>query len=65
VAGDAALYCDPFSVEDIASKMTELVNNESLRNELSAKGLERSKLFSWDIAAEKVWNVIKDQVDSD
>ncbi|XOV66671.1 MAG: glycosyltransferase family 4 protein [Fluviicola sp.] len=64
VAGDAALYCDPFSVDDIAAKMSELATNTSLRKELRDKGLERSKLFSWDIAAEKVWNVIKDQVDS-
>ncbi|MCR9170859.1 MAG: glycosyltransferase family 4 protein [bacterium] len=64
VAGDAALYCDPFSVEDIALKMTELANNDALRNDLSSKGLERSKLFSWDSAAEKVWNVLKDQLDS-
>ncbi len=64
VAGDAALYCDPFNVEDISTKMSELANNEKLRKELSTKGLERSTLFSWDKAAEKVWNVIKDQVDS-
>lgn len=64
VGGDAALYCDPYSVEDIAEKMTELSNNEALRNELGVKGLERSKLFSWDTAAEKVWKVIKDQADS-
>jgi len=64
VASDAALYCDPFSIEDIALKMAELANNESLRKNLGAKGLERSKLFSWDIAAEKVWDVIKDQADS-
>lgn len=64
VAGDAALYCDPYSVEDIATKMSQLAEDESLQNELRSKGLERSKLFSWDKAAEKVWDVVKDQVDS-
>lgn len=64
VAGDAALYCDPFNVEDITIKMTELAQNKTLRNSLSEKGLERSKTFSWDTAAEKVWKVIANAVNS-
>ena len=64
VAGDAAVFCDPFSVDDIAAKITELAQNETLRNDLSKKGLERSKIFSWDIAAEKVWNVIVNALNS-
>ena len=58
VAGDAALYCDPFNTSDIANKMEELVSSENLRKELSSKGLERSKLFSWDTAAAIVWEEI-------
>jgi len=64
VAGDAAMYCDPMNVSDIAEKMEKLANDKTLQNELSAKGLERSKLFSWDIAAEKVWKVLSNQLDS-
>ena len=62
VAGDAALYCDPFNVSDIAKKLSLISNNDSLRAELSAKGLERSRLFSWDNSAEKVWEVIDNVV---
>lgn len=58
VAGDAALYCDPFDVSDISTQLTTLITNENLRRELSEKGLERSKQFSWDSSAEKVWDVI-------
>lgn len=58
VAGDAAIYCDPFNVDDICDKMEQLVTDDKLYLELSKKGLERSKLFSWDLAATKVWNVI-------
>jgi glycosyltransferase involved in cell wall biosynthesis len=64
VAGDAAIYCDPFDVDDIALKMAELINNPELLSQLRAKGLERANLFSWDDAAEKVWQVLKDQLDS-
>lgn len=60
VAGEAAIYCDPFDVSDILEKMTLIVENETLRNELSAKGLERGKQFSWDKAAEQVWKVLED-----
>lgn len=58
VAGDAALYCDPMSVESIAEKIIELTSDQKLQSELIQKGLERAKLFTWDNAAQKVWEVI-------
>ncbi len=58
VSGDAALYCDPFDVQDIFEKMNEMTVNSELRKSLSERGLERSKLFSWDKAADIVWNEI-------
>lgn len=58
VAGDAALYCDPFSVEDIAAKLAYLAQDEETRADLSAKGKQRAILFSWDIAADQVWDVL-------
>ncbi len=58
VAGEAAIYCDPFSVEDIVKNMKTLSMDENLQLELSKKGLERSLLFSWDKAAEEVWEVL-------
>ena len=65
VAGDAALYCDPFNVDDITEKLTKLALDENLRTDLSQKGLERSKLFSWDISAEKVWEVLESELQKD
>jgi glycosyltransferase involved in cell wall biosynthesis len=59
VAGDAALYCDPMNVDDICEKLTQLALDENLQKEFSVKGLERSKEFSWDISAQKVWEVIE------
>lgn len=58
VAGDAAVYCDPYNTEDIAEKLMLLASDAGLRKDLSAKGLERSKLFSWDEAANQVWKII-------
>lgn len=64
VGGDAAIYCDPFDVADIANKMALLANDDTLRASLREKGLERSKSFSWDDAAKKVWEVLMHQLDS-
>ena len=58
VAGDAALTCDPFSVESIASAMEVFSSSTELQASLSEKGLERSKLFNWDQSAEIVWDVL-------
>ena len=59
VAGDAALYCDPYNVEDIANQMQNLWKSSTLQIELAQKGFDRSKLFSWDHAADQVWKEIE------
>ncbi len=56
VGGSAALYCDPFSTDDIATQLYNLVSNEALRSSLRKKGLERAKLFSWDHTADALWS---------
>ena len=58
VANDAALYCDPFDVKDIAAKLTLLESDDAQQQMLSQKGLERAKLFSWDESAKAIWEVI-------
>lgn len=62
VAGAAALYCDPFSIDDIALKMAELSSNIELQQKLSIQGLERSQLFNWDKTAQEVWRIIESTV---
>ncbi len=58
VAGDAAIYCDPYEVDQIKAKMLELTSSEELRNKLSTNGIKRSELFSWDKSASQVWQVL-------
>jgi len=57
VVGDAGITIDPYNIEELANKMYEVLINEDLRKELSTKGLERAKLFSWKKAAEETWQV--------
>ena len=62
VAGNSAVYCNPFDINSIANGMIELYGNKNLRQELSQNGLKRSQEFSWNKSAEKVWGVIKKEL---
>ncbi len=46
--GGSALYVDLDDVEGLADSMVELYSNKELREELSARAMERAKLFEWD-----------------
>ena len=59
VGGDAALYTNPFDVEDIAAQLERLAADENLRSEMIARGLLRKDQFSWDITAEKLWESLE------
>lgn len=59
VCGDAALYCDPYSPEDIANKIQLLMNDANLRESLRQKGLERAKQFTWEKCARETFAVIE------
>jgi glycosyltransferase involved in cell wall biosynthesis len=58
VAAEAALLCDPYSVESIAEAMETMATDAELRNQLVEKGMERSHIFTWDAAAQRLWNSI-------
>lgn len=58
VSGDAALYANPYSIEDITAKIDLLVSNESLRQELKIKGLKQIKEYSWEKSAKQVLELV-------
>ena len=49
--GDAARLFDPHAVADIRDAMVELLEDGSLRSDLSAQGLARAHEFSWQATA--------------
>ncbi|MDD4373225.1 MAG: glycosyltransferase family 1 protein [Bacteroidales bacterium] len=55
VAGDAALLVDPFDENAIANAMQQMVEKPDFRDVLISRGFERAKLFSWDQAAQNLW----------
>jgi glycosyltransferase involved in cell wall biosynthesis len=55
---DKALF-DPGSVESIAQKMQEVLENESFLKELQKHSLEQSKKFTWDESAKRALRAIE------
>jgi glycosyltransferase involved in cell wall biosynthesis len=53
VVGDAGVFFDPLSTEDMADKIWQLWNDDGKLREMRVRGLERAKLFSWDDTARK------------
>ncbi|HEX5654821.1 MAG TPA: glycosyltransferase family 1 protein [Chitinophagaceae bacterium] len=58
IAGDAALYANPASPEDIADKMMLIYKDEQLRTRLIQKGIGQEKKYSWDRTASLLWETI-------
>lgn len=48
IGGDATLNFDPLIPENICKVITEILENENLRNKLIERGYDRAKGFSWE-----------------
>ena len=57
VAADAALFVDPYNVNDITKKIEDLISNPELQSELIKKGLQRSADFTWNKAARELMDI--------
>jgi glycosyltransferase involved in cell wall biosynthesis len=53
VGGDAALYFDPSSPEELGVRIEQVLYSDDLRDSMRTKGIERAKQFSWQQAARK------------
>ena len=56
VVGDAGLLVDPYNVSDIANKMVEINEGNTLEI-LSQRALQRSKNYSWETYATKIFEL--------
>lgn len=59
VAGDAALFVNPYEVNEIKNAMLQLINNPDLRSKLIEKGKLRKDNFSWDKSADLLWQSVE------
>jgi glycosyltransferase involved in cell wall biosynthesis len=54
VVGDAGIMLDPYDINGLADAFARVISNENLRYEMTAKGLEQAKKFSWDRCADLI-----------
>ena len=57
VAGDGAIYFDPKSIDGIAEKITQVLENEKLKKDLIKNGEKKVKNFSWKKLAEETLKI--------
>lgn len=57
VVGDAGLMFNPHNVDELVTKLYEVLSYQDLQRKLIKRGLERSRLFTWEESAEKTRQV--------
>ncbi len=59
VAGEAAAWFDPESIEDISDNMSLVFKNTSYQEDLRQKGLKRILNFSWEKCAQETFELYR------
>ena len=60
ICQDAALYFDPYNIEDIKDKIEAGLSDNNLRSDLIDKGKKRAKKFSWEETARKTTRLFEE-----
>jgi len=59
VVGEAGLLVEPTEIENLAAAVERLISSPDLRRDLSTRGLERAKEFSWERCARETLHVYR------
>ncbi len=59
ILGGAALYFDPYNIEEITNSIKRIISDASLRLSFSAKGLEQVNIYNWENTAKKTLETYK------
>lgn len=60
IGGNASLYFNPYSTNDIREKIETVILSESLQNQLIGNGYERLKSFSWKKCAQETAEIYQE-----
>jgi glycosyltransferase involved in cell wall biosynthesis len=60
VVGGAGILVDPLDTDAIADAIVRVVADDELRRVLGQCGIARSRLFSWERAADATWKVLSE-----
>jgi glycosyltransferase involved in cell wall biosynthesis len=64
VVGDAAVFFDPYSIEDMKNAIESVATDSSLRTRLRERGYVNLGRFSWEITAKKVMRIYQDMINN-
>lgn len=59
VCGDAAMYCDAHSVDDIVDKITQMMESAELRETWRERGRTHARGFRWERSARQLLDVLE------
>ena len=60
IAGNAALYVDsPNNEAELYTKLSRILTDSNLRQELKERGIRQAQKFSWQKSAKKTWEIIQ------
>jgi glycosyltransferase involved in cell wall biosynthesis len=59
VCSDAALYFNPYDPDDISQKIIDLLSNQGLRANLTQKGYDQARKYTWEKCAKETCSVIE------
>jgi glycosyltransferase involved in cell wall biosynthesis len=62
ICGNAAVFFDPFSVDELASALRAVLESGTRQAQLRASGLERAKAFSWRTSAERHCEIYREML---
>jgi len=60
VVGDAGILVDPYNIDEIANGILKIIKDEELRNDLIKRGVEQSKMFSWENTAKQILDIFEE-----
>ena len=60
IAGDAAIFFDPYSAADLINKINSVLSDKNLQQKLSAGGIEQAAKFTWTKTARETLQVYQE-----
>lgn len=65
VVGQAGLYFDPHSLDELIEQIETFLGDESIQNTLASQALLQAKKFNWDRTSREVLQVLRAAADAD
>lgn len=62
IYGEAALYFDPHSAQELEEKIKLILNDKKLADQLRKKGLVQIKKYSWVKMAKETWQIYQTEL---